>query len=618
MSFILEAAVMLGAAVIAVPLFARFKLGSILGYLCAGLILGPSISGFIAEPESVLHFSEIGIVMLLFVIGLELEPSRLWQLRKRLFGLGSLQLVLTALLLLPLGLALGLGNTAATLLGLTLALSSTAFALQLLTEHQQLASPHGQTAFAILLFQDLAVIPLLALMPVLGSNGDAESGGPLWLSLLQATGVVVATLVVGRYLFPRVLRMVAGSQVHEVFTAAALFMVLGTAWVMEHAGLSMALGAFLAGVLLADTPYRHELEANIEPFKGILLGLFFLAVGMSVDLALVLQSAPIVVGITLAILLSKMLVLTLLGLATRMPRQQIPRLATVIAQGGEFDFVLLTTAVAAGVIDQRIASLCIAAVTLSMAATPFLYRYGSRLGERLRPAGRRWETQFPDDDPPVIIAGLGRFGQIVARMLRMQNVRFTALDPNIRQVEFIRQFGSRIYYADATRLDLMRAAGLEKAKMLIICVDNEETCTTIARLAREHFPHLEVYARARNRHHAWHLQDLGVRVAIRETFSAGLELSQEALIGLGYPSARAAEAVRLFRDFDQRMFEDSRRYRHDNDQLLQNDRAAMEELYRLFQQEEATPLEERDKEPTAHGDSEEDDPDQQRSARKAS
>lgn len=590
MSFVFEAAIMLGAAVLAVPLFARFGLGSILGYLCAGLILGPSITGFIAEPESVLHFSEIGVVMLLFLIGLELEPSRLWRMRGRLFGFGSLQLLLTALLLMPLGLLLGLDRAPAILLGLTLALSSTAFALQLLTEHQHLATPHGQTAFAILLFQDLAVIPLLALLPVFAGN-TAVNGDGIWLTLLTATAIVGATLVVGRFIFPRVLRLVAGSDVHEVFTAAALFMVLGTAWVMEEAGLSMALGAFLAGVLLADTPYRHELEANIEPFKGILLGLFFISVGMSVDLVLVLHNALTVIGITLAILVAKILVLTLTGVIARLPRQNIPRLAAVIAQGGEFDFVLLTTAVAAGVFEQRIASLCIAAVTLSMASTPFLYKLAGRIGQHLKPS-HTWDSQFPDDEPPVIIAGLGRFGQMVARMLKMQNVRFTALDPNIRQVEFIRKFGSRIYYADATRLDLLRSAGLERARMLIICVDDEQACLTIARHAREHFPHLSVYARARNRHHAWRLRELEVEVVVRETFAASLEMSHEVLMGLGYPSASASEVVRTFREFDTRLFEESYQYRNDNDQLLQSDRAAMEEFYRLFQREEKPPRDE--------------------------
>ncbi|WP_242495499.1 monovalent cation:proton antiporter-2 (CPA2) family protein [Salinicola tamaricis] len=485
MDFLTEAAVLLGAAIIAVPLFQRLRLGSILGYLCIGLIAGPSVSGFISEPETVLHFSEFGVVMLLFIIGLELEPKRLWSMRKRLFGLGSLQLAGCAALLTPIGLLLGLPPSIAIFLGLTLALSSTAFALQVLNERRQLATPHGQSAFAMLLFQDLAVIPLLALLPFLAGRVDAAPDD-IWI-MARSVAIVVAAIVFGRLVFPRVLALIARSDIHEIFTAAALFLVLGMALAMEWAGLSMALGAFLGGVMLADTPYRHELEANIEPFKGLLLGLFFIAVGMSVNLALVVDNVLLVIGLALAMTLVKMLVLAAIGLLAKLPRTEIPRLATVIAQGGEFDFVLLTAAVAAGVIDQRIASLCIAAVTLSMAATPFLYQLGETLGNRLKET-RPFDTDFGEETPPVVIAGLGRFGQMVGRMLKMQGIAFTALDPNITQVEFIRRFGSRIFYADATRLDLLRAAGIDKAQLLVIAVNDEQAALTIARLGQDAFP----------------------------------------------------------------------------------------------------------------------------------
>ncbi|RKR06147.1 Kef-type potassium/proton antiporter (CPA2 family) [Kushneria sinocarnis] len=583
MPFLLETAILLGSAVIAVPLFQRLGLGSILGYLFVGLLLGPSLLGVIAEPEAVLHLAEIGVVMLLFVIGLELEPKRLWALRKRLFGFGGLQLALCGLLLTPLGWLLGLETDKAILLGLILALSSTAFALQVLAEHQHLATPHGQLAFAILLFQDLAVIPLLALLPVFA--GDfAASPGETWLVVGRGIGMVVLVILVGRLLFPRVLRLVARSELREVFTAAALLLVLGTALIMEQAGLSMALGAFLAGVLLADTPWRHELEANIEPFKGILLGLFFIGVGMTVDLPLVAHNLPVIIGLTLALLLAKFVVLTLIGLLARLPRQSLPRLATIIAQGGEFDFVLLTAAVSAGVFDQRTASLCVAAVTLSMAVTPLLYRVGGRLGERLRES-RPWDSDFGEQTPPVLIAGLGRFGQIVARMLSTQNIAFTALDPNIAQVEFIRRFGARIYYADATRLELLHAAGAGEARILVIAVDDDEAALTIARLARAHFPGLQIYARARNRHHAWQLMELGVEHVVRETLAASLEMCDDLLRGMGYPGSTAGEAVRTFREFDTELFHHSYQHRHDNQALLRSDRAAMAELQALFQRE---------------------------------
>ncbi|WP_040244426.1 monovalent cation:proton antiporter-2 (CPA2) family protein [Chromohalobacter japonicus] len=583
MNFFYEAAVLLGAAIIAVPLFQRLGLGSILGYLAVGLLLGPSVLGFIAEPEEVLHFSEFGVVMLLFLIGLEMEPSRLWGMRKQLFGLGLLQLLGSGVLLTPIGLALGLAWELAVLLGLILALSSTAFALQLLNEQHRLATPHGQTAFSILLFQDLAVIPLLALLPLFA--GDLSSqGSALWLDIGKAVGMVLAAIVFGRLVFPRVLALIARSGVHEVFTAAALFLVLALALVMEWAGLSMALGAFLGGVMLADTVYRHELEANIEPFKGILLGLFFIAVGMSVDLPLVVDEVWWVLGITLALLVAKLVVIALVGMAARLPRQEIPRLATVIAQGGEFDFVLLSAAVSAGVFDQRIASLCIAAVTLSMALTPFLYRGGNWLAVRMRES-RPYDKDFGDETPPVLIAGLGRFGQMVARVLKLQGINFTALDPNITQVEFIRRFGSRIYYADAARLDVLRSAGLAQAKLLVIAVDDEEAALTIARMVRNHYPQIKIFARARNRHHAWKLMEIGVDSVVRETFASSMEMSVEVLKGLGYPGSNALEAVRTFRDFDNQLLASSYVHRHDLETLRKTEHEAIAEFQALFQQE---------------------------------
>jgi len=581
MDFLTEAAVLLGAAIIAVPLFQRLGLGSILGYLCIGLLVGPSVTGFVSEPESILRFSEFGVVMLLFIIGLELAPGRLWSMRKRLLGLGSLQMAGCAALLMPIGLLLDLPLSIAIFLGLTLALSSTAFALQVLNERRQLATPHGQSAFAMLLFQDLAVIPLLALLPFLAGRADAGPDDG-WV-IARSIGVVIAAIAFGRLVFPRVLSLIARSDVHEIFTAAALFLVLAMALIMQWVGLSMALGAFLGGVMLADTPYRHELEANIEPFKGLLLGLFFIAVGMSVDLTLVLENVLLVVGLAVAMTLAKTVVLAIIGLLARLPRPEIPRLATIIAQGGEFDFVLLTTAVAAGVIEQRIASLCIAAVTLSMAATPFLYQLGEKIGNRLKES-RPYDTDFGDDTPPVIIAGLGRFGQMVGRMLKMQNINFTALDPNITQVEFIRRFGSRIFYADATRLDLLRAAGIDKASLLVIAVDSESAALTIARLAKTHFPHLMIYARARNRHHAWQLMEIGVDSVVRETFASSMEMSVEVLKGLGYPSSNAINAVRTFRDFDNQLLKDTYAHRNDTERLMATEQAAMAELQSLFQQ----------------------------------
>lgn len=581
MNMLMEGAVLLGCAVVAVPLFQRLGLGSILGYLAIGVLLGPSLIGFISEPTEVLHFAEFGVVMLLFMIGLELEPKRLWDMRLKLAGLGSAQMLLCGALLTPVGLWLGLELPAAALLGLILALSSTAFALQVLSENQQLATPHGQSTFAILLFQDLAVIPLLALLPLFADNFDASTGSG-WAGVAKGIGMVAAVIIVGRFVVPRLLKMVARSEIHEIFTAAALFVVISTALLMEWVGLSMALGAFLAGVLLADTVYRHELEANIDPFKGLLLGLFFMAVGMSVDVSLVMERPLTVLGLTLALMVGKVLVITLVGRVARLKLAEALPLAAVLAQGGEFDFVLLTAGMAAGIFDQTLTSLVISAVTLSMAATPFLYRYARKFGAA-REAKRPYDEDFGQETPPVLIAGFGRFGQMSARILKTQGINFTALDPNITQVEFVRQFGSRIFYADASRSELLRAAGAEHAQIMLVAVDDARMTTQIVRTVRQQFPHLKLFVRARNRHHAWELMELGVEHVIRETYASSLEMGNELLVAMGYPSARAAEVVRAFREMDDTMLKSDFENRHDPEALVTSAKSAMEELKRLFQ-----------------------------------
>ncbi|MEL0616090.1 monovalent cation:proton antiporter-2 (CPA2) family protein [Cobetia marina] len=581
MNMLMEGAVLLGCAVVAVPLFQRLGLGSILGYLAIGVLLGPSLIGFISEPTEVLHFAEFGVVMLLFMIGLELEPKRLWDMRLKLAGLGSAQMLLCGALLTPAGLWLGLELPAAALLGLILALSSTAFALQVLSENQQLATPHGQSTFAILLFQDLAVIPLLALLPLFADNFDASTGSG-WAGVAKGIGMVAAVIIVGRFVVPRLLKMVARSEIHEIFTAAALFVVISTALLMEWVGLSMALGAFLAGVLLADTVYRHELEANIDPFKGLLLGLFFMAVGMSVDVSLVMERPLTVLGLTLALMVGKVLVITLVGRVARLKLAEALPLAAVLAQGGEFDFVLLTAGMAAGIFDQTLTSLVISAVTLSMAATPFLYRYARKFGAA-REAKRPYDEDFGQEAPPVLIAGFGRFGQMSARILKTQGINFTALDPNITQVEFVRQFGSRIFYADASRSELLRAAGAEHAQIMLVAVDDARMTTQIVRTVRQQFPHLKLFVRARNRHHAWELMELGVEHVIRETYASSLEMGNELLVAMGYPSARAAEVVRAFREMDDTMLKSDFENRHDPEALVTSAKSAMEELKRLFQ-----------------------------------
>ncbi|MGO2502545.1 MAG: cation:proton antiporter domain-containing protein, partial [Cobetia marina] len=435
--------------------------------------------------------------------------------------------------------------------------------------------------FAILLFQDLAVIPLLALLPLFADNFDASTGSG-WAGVAKGIGMVAAVIIVGRFVVPRLLKMVARSEIHEIFTAAALFVVISTALLMEWVGLSMALGAFLAGVLLADTVYRHELEANIDPFKGLLLGLFFMAVGMSVDVSLVMERPLTVLGLTLALMVGKVLVITLVGRVARLKLAEALPLAAVLAQGGEFDFVLLTAGMAAGIFDQTLTSLVISAVTLSMAATPFLYRYARKFGAA-REAKRPYDEDFGQEAPPVLIAGFGRFGQMSARILKTQGINFTALDPNITQVEFVRQFGSRIFYADASRSELLRAAGAEHAQIMLVAVDDARMTTQIVRTVRQQFPHLKLFVRARNRHHAWELMELGVEHVIRETYASSLEMGNELLVAMGYPSARAAEVVRAFREMDDTMLKSDFENRHDPEALVTSAKSAMEELKRLFQ-----------------------------------
>jgi monovalent cation:proton antiporter-2 (CPA2) family protein len=579
MTLLLETTLFLAAAVVAVPLFRWIGLGAILGYLVAGLIIGPHGTGLIQDSKEILHFAEFGIVLLLFLIGLELQPKRLWELRGPVFGYGSLQLLLSGLGLFPIGLALGLSWPLALLVGLILGLSSTAFALQLLAERQQLATPSGQTAFAILLFQDLAFVPLLAFIPLMTADPGAD---PLsWVAILQVLGTIAGVVIAGHFLVPAFLRLVAGSHVHEAFTAAALLVVLGTGLLMEAVGLSMSLGAFLAGVLLADTIYRHELEATIEPFKGLLMGLFFIAVGMSVDITLILSEWVTVVAIVVALVGVKLVVIGLMGWLMRWPLGTTLPLAAVLSQGGEFDFVLLGAAVTVGVLTGSVADLLIAAVTVSMALTPFLFMAAQRLA-------RRWEARPPDADAidpaagQVLIAGFGRFAQIIARILRAQGIPFTALEPNFQQVEFVRRYGNKVYFGDASKLEVLRAAGADQARLIILAMDDPEASLRALDLCRRYFPRLKVYARARNRHHAYQLLDHGADFVIRETFVSSLEMAQEVLEGLGFPGSTATEAVRRFREFDEEQVLKNYSLHHNEEALIESAKEAADELEELF------------------------------------
>jgi glutathione-regulated potassium-efflux system ancillary protein KefC/glutathione-regulated potassium-efflux system protein KefB len=581
-----EAVVLLAAAVIAVPLFKKLGMGTVLGYLIAGVLIGPWLLGIIRNVDNILHFAELGVVFLLFVIGLELRPSRLWELRRPIFGLGGAQVVATGLGLGAAGLSLGLPVVTALVVGLVLSLSSTAFALQMLAEKKQLTTHYGRASFAILLFQDLAAIPLLALIPLLGANGADQT----WnlISALKAVAIVVAVIAIGRWLLRPFLRLAASATSHEVFIAAALLVVVGTALLVQAVGLSMALGAFLAGVLLANSEYRHELEADIEPFKGLLLGLFFIAVGMTMNLGLVVDRPFTVLGLVVGLVAVKSLLLYGLGRLAKQSHGSAVNLALFISQGGEFAFVLFSAAAGAQVLDKTLADLLVVVVSVSMAVTPLLVTLNEkvfRIGHG--PDKSRAFDSIEAREHRVIIAGFGRFGQMVARTLRMKKIPFTVLESSFEQVDFVRKFGNKVYYGDASRLDLLRAARADLAEAFVLAIDDIEASIKTAQTVKKHYPHLKIYARARNRFHAYRLMDIGVNKQIRETLLSSIELARDVLIAVGHTEADANEAVRRFRQHDETLLERQHKIHEDEAQLIASVRQGAEELERLF--EEDTP-----------------------------
>ena len=532
------ALILLGAVVVAVPLFKRLGLGSVLGYLAAGIVIGPSVLGFFREPEAIMRVAELGVVLFLFIIGLELSLSTLWRMRRDIFGMGSVQIVVTGLVLALYPLLLTpYGWRASLVAGLGLALSSTAFVMQMLEERGELRQPHGQKAFAILLMQDLAIVPLLALVALLSPREGG--GGPLWLDALKMAGAVASVVLVGRYLLNPFFRILARSGAKEIMTAAALLVVIGAATLMTYAGLSMALGAFLAGVMLAESNYRHELEADIEPFRGILLGLFFLSVGMSVDLAVVADRWIGLLAALCTLVVLKALVVFAIVRVMGNDHDTSVRTSLLLAQGGEFGFVLYSTAVAAGVMEQQHATVLIALVTLSMATTPFLVRLGPRfLCNRDKPER---EEDFSDADGEVLVIGFGRFGQLLVQMLLAGNVPLTILDNDPNRIEEAGRFGTRIYYGDGARLDVLRAAGIDKARLIVVCIRLGEPSTRIVETIQEQYPDLPIYARAYDRRHAIALMERGVAGQVRDTAESAFRLGRDVLVGLGADDADAVE-----------------------------------------------------------------------------
>lgn len=579
---LLQVVVFLAAAAIAAPIGRFLGIGAVLGYLAAGVVIGPFVLGryyALEDADQVLHLGEFGVVLLLFVIGLELRPIRLWSMRSAIFGLGVAQLVITAFLLAAIGLALGLPPSQALFIGLALSLSSTAFALQVMEERGELTTRHGRLAFSVLLFQDLAAIPLIALVPLfaLGVEEPKMDLASAGLAILTIAGVIL----VGRFLLSRLYHLVAATGVREAMTASALLTVVGVALIMEAVGLSAALGSFIAGALLADSEYRHQIEADIAPFEGLLLAVFFIAVGMSIDLSVLVAQPWALLAIVAGLLLVKATVLYGLGRWWGLANASARRLGIILSQGGEFAFVLFSVGMFEGVIGRDTASLLTLAVTLSMAATPLLLLIDDVVARALTPAPPDYEIP-PEGEQHVIIAGFGRFGQIVARVLRARHIPFTALDASIAQVDFVKRFGAEIYYGDAGRIDILRAAGARKAQAFVLAIDNVDASIRVAEVVRENFPDLPIYARARDRIHVHRLLDLGVTIIERETFLSALELTKQLLRGLGLKPDEVTRLIATFKRHDEKRLYDDYKIYTDQEKMRANALSAAVELEDLF------------------------------------
>ncbi|HET6631463.1 MAG TPA: monovalent cation:proton antiporter-2 (CPA2) family protein [Rhodanobacteraceae bacterium] len=579
-----SAVVFLLATVLVVPLAKRLRLGAVLGFLIVGVVIGPSALGLIHDTARVAQISEFGVVLMLFVIGLELSPARLWVMRRAVFGTGVAQVLLCGAAILAIAhLLFGLPLRPAIIVGGALALSSTAFGLQILAERKEAGSAYGRQAFAILLFQDLAAIPLIAAVPLLGSAG-MQAVAPGLDGALRVVGVILAVVVGGRYLLRPLFRVVARARIQEVSTATALLVVMGVTWLMDLSGISVTLGAFLAGVLLADSEYRHELESNIEPFKGLLLGLFFVSVGMSVDLSLLLRQPALVLGLVAALLLVKGALLWPLGrLAGRLDAVDALRLAALLASGGEFAFVLLNLALQNHLLSSEQRNLLVLAITVSMAVTPLLVIGLAQL-LNLRP--RKPERDFDSietEAPRVIIAGFGRVGQIVGRILSAQRIPYVALESSIEQVDNVRRFSATsLFFGDPARPEMLRAAQAGTAEVFVLATDNPDANIRTARLVRRQYPHLKIIARARNRQHVFRLMDLGIEEPVRETFHSSLKMTRQVLELLGIDSAVAAERVERFRRHDEEVLKQQYLVYDDEAALIQTSREALADLEHLF------------------------------------
>lgn len=584
MPFLYTFVSLLAAAVVAVPLAKRLGLPSVLGYLAAGFMIGPAGFDLVDDVDSVGEISELGVVMLLFLIGLELRPRRLWVMRRSVLGLGAAQLAVTGALLCAIARLLSLPWPAAVVVGFSLALSSTAIVLPMLAERELLAGQAGRDGFAVLLFQDIAVIPMVALLPVLNGEFGEMTKHSAWLAILRATGALLIVLIGGRYLIRPIFRLVESAKTPEIFTATALVIVGGTAALVSTVGLSMSLGAFMAGVLLSDSEYRHELQADTEPFEGLLLGVFFMSVGMSTNLDLLAAEPGFVLAAAAGLLLIKAAIAFALALFAGHDRLNAARFAAALPQAGEFGFVLFTAALAEGLLSPARADLAMLVITLSMIAAPPLFALEERfLAPRLVKAPQRAFDPIDGPATPVIICGFGRFGQVIGRILRVKKIAFTALDRNGEQIDLVRRNGTTAYYGDPARLDVLRSAKAAEAQVLVVALDDVAQSLKVVEHVKRHFPHLAILARARNRRHAHLLMDQGVTHIVRETYHSSLRLTELVLEELGMDAAEAERTVQLFREHDERLLVDQHGIYDDEKQVIQTTRQAMAELSSLLE-----------------------------------
>ena len=599
--FLLIATILLIAMTVAVPLTKKLGLGSVLGYLIAGLVLAPVFSLLHVDPTSLQHAAEFGVVVMLFLVGLELEPRALWKMRRGIMGLGGSQVVITTALIFGLLWAFSSWPWQANLaIGLALALSSTAIALQTFGERGEMGTPAGRSGFSVLLFQDIAVIPILALVPLLAfaapqSDGHGDGHGtsldltawmewtPNWTEPFVILGAIIGLLIAARYIMRPVLRYVAGSHVREIIVGFSIFLVIGSALLMNALGLSAALGAFLAGVMLADSEYRHEIEADLEPLKGLLLGVFFMTTGAALDTGYVFSNLPLVLGLVVGLVALKSAVLWGLASFNRLPKGERLTFTILLGQGGEFAFVLLLTYATLGLVTPVQGTLITAVVSLSMLCTPLLLLFADKvIRPRLATGGEGRDFDVEDEGAEVIIAGFGRFGQIVGRVLLTQKIKATVLDHDPNHIDFLSRFGMKVFYGDATRLDLLESAGANSAKILVIAIDDVKKSVLLAEEAKRHFPHLKILARARNRPHAYELVAAGVEAFSRETFAGSAVLAGETLQAMGYSEKRAETVLRKFVAHDRKTLEEAVEHRGDQEALHALAIKSREELEQLM------------------------------------